>query len=221
MSLANVISKDRGQPATVRIGIVTAINPLVVTVQSTPLTNVGSLEGSPLAVGDTVALLGQSAVSADGSSWLALGHVVPTSDVLGDPLMGGIQTFTASQNNGTAVYATMTGVNFQWRKLRTNSRVLMNMAGSAFCTVVNMGGEFGMQFVDNAGVIASVDHAVCSHFFNVITTHLGFAGMRILGSGVIPAGSYTINGRFREYVVAGLLAVDTNDRFSLTLAEID
>lgn len=75
MSFADVIAKDRGQPSTVRIGIVISVSPLTVQVQNTVLTNVGALNGAALAVGSTVALLGQSAVSADGSSWLALGSV--------------------------------------------------------------------------------------------------------------------------------------------------
>lgn len=80
MSLADQISKDRGQPATVRIGTVVTVSPLTVLVQNTVLTNVGVLDGASLAVGSVVALLGQSAVSADGSSWLALGALVQAAD---------------------------------------------------------------------------------------------------------------------------------------------
>lgn len=75
MSFANQIIKDRGQPATVRIGIVTQVSPLEVTVQATPYRNVGILGDYSPFLGDVVALLGQSAVSADGSSWLTLGKV--------------------------------------------------------------------------------------------------------------------------------------------------
>lgn len=75
MSLADQISKDRGQPSTVRIGVVTQVFPLEVTVQATPYRNVGVLGDYSPFLGDVVALLGQSAVSADGSSWLTLGKV--------------------------------------------------------------------------------------------------------------------------------------------------
>lgn len=75
MSLANQIIKDRGQPSTVRIGTVTQVSPLEVTVQATPYRNVGILGDYSPFLGDIVALLGQSAVSADGSSWLTLGKV--------------------------------------------------------------------------------------------------------------------------------------------------
>ncbi len=74
MSFADTISKDRGQPATVRIGVVTNLLPLEITVQATPFRNVGVLNSYIPQLGDVVAVLGQSAVSADGSSWLVLGH---------------------------------------------------------------------------------------------------------------------------------------------------
>lgn len=73
MNLASEIAKDRGQPATVRIGIVSSVAPFRVQLQATQLENVGILGSYRPQIGETVALLGQSAVSADGSSWLALG----------------------------------------------------------------------------------------------------------------------------------------------------
>lgn len=80
MSFAAQISKERGQPATVRIGIVTEVLPLLINVQGTTMIGVGKLDSYAPMVGDYVALLGQSAVSADGSSWLALGRA-SASDV--------------------------------------------------------------------------------------------------------------------------------------------
>lgn len=80
MNFTSQISKNRGQPATVRIGIVTQVLPLLIDVQGTILVGVGKLDTYQPMVGDYVALLGQSAVSADGSSWLALGRA-SVSDV--------------------------------------------------------------------------------------------------------------------------------------------
>jgi len=75
MGFLDAIQKDRGQPASVRVGIVTSVNPLVVSVQGTEFTDVGALNGVTPTPGATVALLGQSSVSADGSSWLLLGEI--------------------------------------------------------------------------------------------------------------------------------------------------
>jgi hypothetical protein len=71
------IQKDRGQPAIVRVGTVTGVNPLKVSVQGTEFDEVGVLNGLAPGLGKTVAVLGQSSVSADGSSWLTLGDVEP------------------------------------------------------------------------------------------------------------------------------------------------
>lgn len=78
MNLALEIAEDRGQPANVRIGTVTATAPLEISLQSTVITDVGVVEG-PLETGDVVALLGQSAIGAKGSSWLVLGRLTPGS----------------------------------------------------------------------------------------------------------------------------------------------
>lgn len=79
MSLAGEVSRDRGQPSTVRIGVVVGVSPLQVTVQQTIFTDIGVLDGYVPVVGETVALLGQSAISADGSSWLALGKLASSA----------------------------------------------------------------------------------------------------------------------------------------------
>lgn len=70
-----------GRPAKVRVGTVTSVeSTLTVSVQGTEFTSVGVLDSYTPTLGDTVALLGQSAVTTDQSSWLALGKV-NTGDV--------------------------------------------------------------------------------------------------------------------------------------------
>lgn len=75
MNLATQVALDRGQPSIVRIGVVTAVNPVQVSMQGTVLSSPGVLDGYGPTVGDNVAVLGQSAISANGSSWLVLGRV--------------------------------------------------------------------------------------------------------------------------------------------------
>ncbi len=216
MTFADTISKDRGQPSTVRIGTVTSLNPLIVSVQGTPFTDVGAI--GQLAVGDVVALLGQSAVSADGSSWLALGNITP-SVFVGAPVDAGVQTMATVQSNATAAFNSITGVSFQFRKLRHNTRILARMAGSSFSSNIGNAAEFGAQIVDNAGVEPSTDNVLASFFYNLATTHLSWSGFRYLTG--VRAGSYTILGRFRLYVIAaGTTNFDTNDRISLAFTEV-
>lgn len=74
MSLASEVAKDRGQPSTVRIGTIVGTNPLQVSIQGRVFNRVGVLASYNPQVNDVVAVVGQSAISADGSSWLVLGH---------------------------------------------------------------------------------------------------------------------------------------------------
>lgn len=68
------IQSTPGAPSSVRIGMVTGVNPVVVSLQGTVLDDVGFLGSYVPAVGDSVVLLGQSStVSTDPTSWLALG----------------------------------------------------------------------------------------------------------------------------------------------------
>lgn len=217
MSFADTISKERGQPATVRIGTVVSVLPLVVSVQGTPFTDVGSV--GELVVGDVVALIGQSAVSADGSSWLALGNIV-NSALTGSPVAAGVQVMATPQTNGTAVYASITGVTFQFRKLRNNTRIFMQMAGSSFSSNVGNAAEFGAQIIDNNTVLPATDNQIASFFYNVAVTHMSWSGFKYLTG--VPAGSYTIQGRFRLYIIAaGNVAFDANDRISLAFTEVE
>lgn len=75
-SLVQQITAAPGQPSSVRIGLITSVSPITVTVQGAVFTNVGFLRNYALAVGDNVALLGQSSqAGSDPTSWLCLGAV--------------------------------------------------------------------------------------------------------------------------------------------------
>lgn len=86
--LATATRVSVGQPSSVRIGVVTSVNPLAVTVQgkvflSSALGVVGDYLPS---VGDIVALLGQSSNSgSDPTSWLVLGDVHPGTGTFATP----------------------------------------------------------------------------------------------------------------------------------------
>lgn len=75
-SIVQQITAAPGQPSSVRIGTVASTSPVTVTVQGVTFTNIGFLRNYALAVGDTVALLGQSSqAGSDPTSWLCLGVV--------------------------------------------------------------------------------------------------------------------------------------------------
>jgi hypothetical protein len=80
VSFSQEIINSGGQPATVRVGVVTSTSPFEVTVQGTVFTELGLLNvASAPALGATVLLLGQSVKGAksSGSSWICLGQIIP------------------------------------------------------------------------------------------------------------------------------------------------
>jgi hypothetical protein len=80
--LQTAIVQSAGQAATVRVGLVTATNPLAISLNGTPLNMdaVGVLGGG-FTVGGPALLLGQSVQGAEtsGSTWCALGAPLPAS----------------------------------------------------------------------------------------------------------------------------------------------
>lgn len=74
--LAEAVRAAVGQPASVRVGTVDSLDPVVVTAQGVPFDDVGFISSYVPVVGDTVALLGQcSETGSDPASWLALGAI--------------------------------------------------------------------------------------------------------------------------------------------------
>lgn len=109
MSFADQITRDRGQPATVRIGTVVTAVPLVVNVQGTFMEHAGVLGTYLPVVGHVVALLGQSAVSSDGSSWLVLGDIVLADNAALGAVTVASGTDTGAVATTSATFVPLTG----------------------------------------------------------------------------------------------------------------
>lgn len=81
-SLSGQIAQAAGLPSSVRIGTVVQADPLIVSVQGVLYSQeaVGVLETGIPAVGEAVALLGQSGlVGGDPASWIVLGRIRPSA----------------------------------------------------------------------------------------------------------------------------------------------
>lgn len=74
--LPQQIVNDRGRPAVTRVGTVTSTSPLLVDVQGATFTSIGRLSSYTPTLGDTVLVLGQSAITSRGTSWVILGKIV-------------------------------------------------------------------------------------------------------------------------------------------------
>jgi len=79
VSLVDAVNVAAGQPATVRVGVVTSVSPLRVDVQGTLFEGMGRIGTLP-SLGDVVLMLGQSVrgSGSSGSSWVVLGTIEPT-----------------------------------------------------------------------------------------------------------------------------------------------
>lgn len=72
--LAEAVLGAVGQPASVRIGVVESVSPLVISAQGVPFEDVGLAAAYRPEIGDVAALLGQcSETGSDPASWLAIG----------------------------------------------------------------------------------------------------------------------------------------------------
>jgi hypothetical protein len=79
VSFTDQIFNAAGQPATVRVGVVTSTSPFEVTVQGAVFTGLGLLNvAAPPGLGAVVLLLGQAVKGAksSGSSWIVLGEII-------------------------------------------------------------------------------------------------------------------------------------------------
>lgn len=137
--------------------------------------------------------------------------------ILGLPLgENGINTPGPTGGLGTtsATFVNMgAALTFSFTKKLTNTRVVAELDGAGYSTGTNTKGQYGCA-------IGSIgDFALADFFFNEAGAHRSWSGFNYLAAGSIPAGTYTVIGRFRRLSGAGTITIDDNDRFSLGLRE--
>lgn len=198
--LVQQIQASPSQPATVRIGTVTSTDPLTVSVQGTVFVGVGKLASYFMpAVGDVVALVGQSALTSDAASWLVLGRI--------DPGAGDLPEFTAPQVKAwnstlvTLVSGTTTVIPLQtelWDTTgtmhddTTNTSRLVAPIDGRYLILANLG------FVQN-----TVGRRICQVRLNANGS--GVAGTIISeeNHAASPLGSTVVGTKFEYDLVAG------------------
>lgn len=79
MTFPGSIQKDRGQPSLVRMGIIDAEGQVTLQGVALDVDTVGILGSYAPVPGDTVAVLGQSAIGTAGASWLILGRAATST----------------------------------------------------------------------------------------------------------------------------------------------
>lgn len=142
-----------------------------------------------------------------------IGSNVGSSTILGE---NGINTPGPAGGLGTtsATFVNMgAALTFSFTKRFTNTRVFAELDGAGYSTGAGSKAQYGCA-------IGSIgDFALADFFFNEATTHRSWSGFNYLAAGSVPAGTYTIVGRFRRLSGAGTITIDDNDRFSFGLRE--
>jgi hypothetical protein len=109
---------------------------------------------------------------------------------------------------------------FTFTKIYDNTFVRMAVTGSAYTNVTNSSVRFGLRLTaqDPGSSYAATDYNMVHIFYNQASVHLGKSSFyRALG---IPAGSYTVQLRWRRYSGTGnTLFADDSDFYSIELDE--
>lgn len=139
-----------------------------------------------------------------------------TNVYVANAVESGIQTspFGGNTSTNTGAFVNMgTGSSFNFIKLKASTRVCIEMHGTFYTSDGTLGGIFGVN-------INSTDYEICRNLGAMsANAHEGYSGVRTLGRGVIPAGSYTVQGRMKSQA-ANTITTDTGDHVSIWMREI-
>lgn len=217
--LAVAVDQAAGQAATVRIGTITSVAPLRIDLGGTSLLteSVGCVSSYIPRLGDTVVLVGQSVQGADtsGSTWLIVGACSNSGS--SQFSHNGIQILASAQSEGAGVLTNVTGLVFPFTKRRSGSLLHGRIAGAAFASTIGGECEFTARILDAAGVQVG-EKVLASFFYNAAGTHASWSGFDDIPA--IPAGAYTVQGRFRRSAGPGSISINDDDRLSLYFDEV-
>ena len=126
----------------------------------------------------------------------------------------GVNGDSAADTTTAAAYADMAGppASFTFHKHYDDSRIKVTMQVGCYSDQANTDVRFGVR-------INGVDYDVCKFYFNTANQHHMTAGTVYVPGG-IPAGSYTVQGRWYRLGGAGTLTRDANDTVSICADEV-
>lgn len=123
--------------------------------------------------------------------------------------------FAGITTEAAGAYANMGSPgSFTFTKLRTNTRLSVEMSGTFQTSVTTTGGQFGVAISGTDYDIASLAAPVAA-----ANVHLPYAGKRIL-TGISALSAVTIQGRMKRLGGAGTITTDTADQVSINIREI-
>ena len=191
-SLVSEILGAVGQPASIRIGRVASINPLVVTLQGVTLdpSTYGVLDSYIPTAGDSVVLVGQSkSVGSDPSTWLLLGHPDDPSTVT---VINSVTVAAFASGGGSTTsapfvtIATVVGVAFI---APASGKVLIHWRSGLDNTAADTKGVVSWE-VRNGGTVGAGTVVVAAGA-NTVIGMLGTNEMEMGATSLISAGTLT------------------------------
>lgn len=189
------------------MGVVTSTSPLIVAVQGTNFDpdSIGLADTYVPTIGDSVALLGQSAISSDGSSWLAIGGARAGAAGRSGVLIKYGNRTTSSGTTTTTALAILRVDNIQ---LCTGNQYLIKLNTTLFSSVAGDSTTMRAHLslagpattastlitLFNSGAIPNISNgisATCSVVFtatsNTTTASVAMAIFRLTGTGNVSA----------------------------------
>lgn len=176
--------------------------------------------------------VGGDPTAVAGVPWLAsalpaVADTVVVDIVAGAPLIVGIvgaasriphsetlNTVGAADTTTSATYVNLAATSsMTFTKLHGSTALELALHATSFSSATGTVTRFAVR-------IDSVDYDVCQLFWNVANSHAQTSGVAKVGSGVVAAGSYTVQGRWRRVSGTGTLTRDTGDWLSMQVSEV-
>lgn len=141
----------------------------------------------------------------NGSTWVLLQAA---------PNHGAVSNVGVPGTTSSATYVDMpAGTSFSFTKADASTAIAVAMNIVWFTTVGVTAGMFGVR-------INGVDYDVGKLMINEANTYRQFAGLARVPAGAVPAGTYTVQARWRQHTGTGVLTVSTDSWFAISATEV-
>ncbi len=126
----------------------------------------------------------------------------------------GIANLLSASTTTSATYVNLpTTSSFSFTKLQDATRLRIDIATTAFIATSDAEGRFGV-------LVNGVDYDLVNWDASTLSDRAGWAGFAYIPAASVPAGVYTVQGRWRRVAGTGTLTVQATDWLSLSCREI-
>lgn len=201
VSMGSIVSRDTTGP-----GAMAVMDGATVAV---PVKVLGT---SPVREGDRVTL------ELFGTEWLVTGTFSANGFGEANQAVEGLSGATGALTSGSFVDLTEFG-SFEFTKNYDATFVRLQVQGSAFATGAIAKVFWALRFtaLEGGAGYTPADISVGGMQINTLSAHIGYTSMRRVTN--IPAGTYTVQLRWRRASGSGSIFADTNDSYAVEVDE--